>query len=98
MSFEEEVRANQDRKRKMSRAMRAGDNPLGRDKYKWTKRDSANVLAMYAVGAAGIVGAEAAALYAAQFEKSVGVSILEILKRSAARGMQRNPVKYAKLD
>lgn len=98
MSLEEEVRANQKRKREMSRAMRAGNNPLGRDKYKWTKRDTANVLGMYAVGAAGIVGAEAAALYAAQFEKSVGVSILTILKRAAVQGMQRNPGKYMKLD
>jgi hypothetical protein len=98
MSFEEEVRANQDRKRKMSRAMRAGNNPIGPDKYKWTKRDTANVLGMYAVGAAGIIGAEAAALYAAQFEKSVGVSVFTILKRAAVTGMQRNPGKYMKMD
>lgn len=98
MSFEEQVRANQKRKREMSRAMRAGNNPIGPNKYKWTKRDTMNVLGMYAVGAAGILGAEAAAVYAAQFEKSVGVSIFEILKRSAVTAMQKNPGKYMKLD
>ncbi len=87
--FKEAVRANQKRKREMSRAMRAGEDPLGQNKYKMTKSDkrklAAGILGSYMLGGAGIIGLEAAVAYNAAFTEATGVGMPTIVGRAAKR-------------